>query len=131
MNSGTIADSVNTAAVTATNTHVGGIAGNHLGGEITGCGNTGAVTGGSDYIGGVAGACLGASITESYNSGSVTGAEKSEANVENLTPLLPSRDLSEKRSERSECQFLLRPSCSSVAASCSEMIERVRAGLVH
>ena len=79
MNEGTVEDSMNTAAVTAADTHAGGVVGNHLAGEIVGSGNTGSVSGGSDYIGGVAGACTGASITESYNTGTVTGAEKSEA----------------------------------------------------
>ncbi len=79
MNRGSIADSLNTADVTASVTHAGGVAGNHLGGEIVRCGNTGDVSGGSDYIGGVAGACLGARITESFNEGSVTGAANSEA----------------------------------------------------
>ncbi|MBE6951052.1 MAG: hypothetical protein E7451_06910, partial [Ruminococcaceae bacterium] len=79
MNEGAVEDSLNTAAVDATGTHVGGVVGNHLGGEIVGSGNTGAVTGGSDYIGGVAGACLGAAITESFNEGNVTGAASSEA----------------------------------------------------
>ena len=80
MNSGTVDASVNAADVTAANTHVGGVVGNHIGGEITGSGNRGAVTGGSDYIGGVAGVCSGASITRSFNTGAVTGsADKSDA----------------------------------------------------
>ncbi len=79
MNEGTVENSLNTAAVTASGTHAGGVVGNHLGGEIVGSGNLGAVTGGSDYIGGVAGACLGAAITESWNEGTVTGAASSEA----------------------------------------------------
>ena len=80
MNSGTVDASVNSADVTAANTHVGGVVGNHIGGEITGSGNRGAVTGGSDYIGGVAGVCSGAAITRSFNTGAVTGsADKSDA----------------------------------------------------
>ena len=80
MNDGTVENSLNTANVTATNTHVGGVVGNHVGGEINRCGNTGNVTGASDYIGGVAGVCSGAEITESYNTGKVTGEKsKSEA----------------------------------------------------
>lgn len=80
MNSGTVDASVNSADVTAANTHVGGVVGNHIGGEITGSGNRGAVTGGSDYIGGVTGVCSGAAITRSFNTGAVTGsADKSDA----------------------------------------------------
>ena len=79
MNDSTVENSLNTAAVTASGTHAGGVVGNHLGGEIARCGNIGDVTGASDYIGGVAGACLGAAITESWNEGSVTGAANSEA----------------------------------------------------
>ena len=80
MNSGAVEDSMNTANVTAANTHVGGVVGNHIGGEITGSGNSGAVTGGSDYIGGVAGVCSGAAITRSFNTGAVTGSTtKSDA----------------------------------------------------
>ena len=80
MNSGTVDASVNSANVTAANTHAGGVVGNHIGGEITGSGNSGAVTGGSDYIGGVAGVCSGAAITRSFNTGAVTGSTaKSDA----------------------------------------------------
>ena len=80
MNDGSVEGSVNTAAVTASGTHVGGVVGNHIGGEIVGSGNTGAVTGASDYIGGVAGVCSGASITRSYNTGIISGnTSKSDA----------------------------------------------------
>ena len=80
MNDGSVEGSVNTAAVTASGTHVGGVVGNLVGGEIVGSGNTGAVTGGSDYIGGVAGVCSGASITRSCNTGVISGnTSKSDA----------------------------------------------------
>ena len=79
INSGTVEDARNTGAVTGANTHVGGIAGNHVGGAITRCGNSGNVTGASDYIGGVAGVCSGAALTGSFNTGSVTGTGNSEA----------------------------------------------------
>ena len=79
MNSGAVEGSLNTASVTGTGTHVGGVVGNHVGGAITDCGNTGNVTGGSDYVGGVAGVCSAASITRSYNSGAVSGSGKSDA----------------------------------------------------
>ena len=79
MNDGGVYYSMNTANVTASGSHVGGVAGNHNGGEITDSGNLGDVTGASDYIGGVAGACVGAKLLECYNTGAVTGAEKSEA----------------------------------------------------
>ena len=80
MNDGSIEASLNTANVTASGTHVGGVTGNLVGGSITGSGNLGNVTGASDYIGGVAGVCSGATITRSYNSGSITGSSaKSEA----------------------------------------------------
>ena len=80
MNDGTVADSRNTADVTAESIHAGGVVGNLMGGSITGSGNSGAVTGASDYIGGVAGACSGATITACFNTGSVTGnSAKSDA----------------------------------------------------
>ena len=80
MNDGTVEAALNTANVTASGTHVGGVAGNLVGGSVNGSGNLGNVTGASDYIGGVAGVCSGATITRSYNSGSVTGSSaKSEA----------------------------------------------------
>ena len=80
MNDGSVEDSLNTANVTASGTHVGGVVGNLVGGGIAGSGNTGNVTGASDYIGGVAGVCSAASITESYNTGAVIGnTGKSEA----------------------------------------------------
>ena len=80
MNDGSVEDSLNTANVTASGTHVGGVVGNLVGGGIVGSGNTGNVTGASDYIGGVAGVCSAASITESYNTGAVIGnTGKSEA----------------------------------------------------
>ena len=79
MNDSIVSDSLNTAAVDGASTHVGGVVGNHVGGEIVGCGNSGDVTGDSDYIGGVAGVCSGADISESFNTGDVTGADKSEA----------------------------------------------------
>ena len=80
MNDGSVEDSLNAVNVTASGTHVGGVVGNHVGGEIIGSGNTGSVTGASDYIGGVAGVCSGANITESFNTGAVSGSNaKSEA----------------------------------------------------
>ena len=80
MNDGLVADSRNTAAVTASGTHAGGVAGNCVGGDILRCGNSGSISGASDYIGGVAGVCSGAAITESYNTGKVSGnSGKSDA----------------------------------------------------
>ena len=80
MNDGIVVNTLNTANVTASSTHVGGVIGNLVGGELSRSGNTGNVTGASDYIGGVAGACVGAGIFACYNTGKVTGdSSKSEA----------------------------------------------------
>ena len=80
MNDGIVVNVLNNANVTASSTHVGGVIGNMVGGELSRSGNTGNVTGASDYIGGVAGACVGAGIFACYNTGKVTGDNsKSEA----------------------------------------------------